>query len=613
MRSVQRTLQFLRPYKWRVFMAVFFTIIVTVLMIVPPRIFGEAIDEALTPITMVEEDIEGLDEEALDYDESVAMAREERQDLVDRAPLILMYFGIALAVVVTLRSILNYTLAVQMATIGHRFCFDLRFATWRHLQRLSLAYHKQTQTGKIMARATGDIDLIQQLIQGQLVNFIGDLIGVVAVIVILFFLEWRIAVIILGLVPLYVVAYMLYLKRIRDIRVEQRRLWDKMVGFLAEKVAAIAVVKAFVREKRETSSFMDVVKQKFSTDRQQLHTNRQLGLISSVISALGTGIVYSYGGYLVVQDQMTIGELVSITMYIGFVFQPAVRVVDFNASLQWAIAAMDRVFETLDRQPEIEDEPDSKLLPAFSNQIVIDNVKFVYSDGQVGIDGVTLKVKKGEIIGVVGQSGSGKTTLMNLLMRFYDPSSGRITIDGMDLRDIKMDSLRKQVSMVAQENVVFSVSIKENVRYGSRDATDEDIVRACKAADLHDFVMTLENGYETRIGEDGIKFSGGQRQRLALARALVTDPSILILDDVTSALDGETEAKVQEALRRVMQDRTTFIVAHRLSSVVESDRIVVMSDGKIVDVGTHQELYDRGGIYRDMFEEQFRSALEATS
>jgi subfamily B ATP-binding cassette protein MsbA len=594
-------------------MAVFFTIIVTVLMIVPPRIFGEAIDEALTPITMVEEDIEGLDEEALDYDESVAMAREERQDLVDRAPLILMYFGIALAVVVTLRSILNYTLAVQMATIGHRFCFDLRFATWRHLQRLSLAYHKQTQTGKIMARATGDIDLIQQLIQGQLVNFIGDLIGVVAVIVILFFLEWRIAVIILGLVPLYVVAYMLYLKRIRDIRVEQRRLWDKMVGFLAEKVAAIAVVKAFVREKRETSSFMDVVKQKFSTDRQQLHTNRQLGLISSVISALGTGIVYSYGGYLVVQDQMTIGELVSITMYIGFVFQPAVRVVDFNASLQWAIAAMDRVFETLDRQPEIEDEPDSKLLPAFSNQIVIDNVKFVYSDGQVGIDGVTLKVKKGEIIGVVGQSGSGKTTLMNLLMRFYDPSSGRITIDGMDLRDIKMDSLRKQVSMVAQENVVFSVSIKENVRYGSRDATDEDIVRACKAADLHDFVMTLENGYETRIGEDGIKFSGGQRQRLALARALVTDPSILILDDVTSALDGETEAKVQEALRRVMQDRTTFIVAHRLSSVVESDRIVVMSDGKIVDVGTHQELYDRGGIYRDMFEEQFRSALEATS
>jgi ATP-binding cassette, subfamily B, bacterial MsbA len=224
---------------------------------------------------------------------------------------------------------------------------------------------------------------------------------------------------------------------------------------------------------------------------------------------------------------------------------------------------------------------------------------------------VSLVVRKGETIGVVGKSGAGKTTLMNLLMRFMDPTRGRVTIDGHDLREVRLDSVRRQMSMVAQENVVFSATVAENVRYGSRDATDAQVEAACRAADLHDFVTGLEDGYETVIGERGVRFSGGQRQRLALARALVTDPAILILDDVTSALDGETEAKVQEALAAVMRGRTTFVVAHRLSSVVTADRIVVLEAGRIVDIGTHQELVSRPGPYRDLYDEQFRGALPA--
>jgi ABC-type multidrug transport system fused ATPase/permease subunit len=582
--SFRRTLLVLRPYRWQVVAAVLLTLAVTVLQLAPPRLFQWAIDAGVKP--------------AMDGTGT------------DPAERVLLWAASGVAVVVALRSLLNYVLSVLVAWVGHRFCFDLRFMTWRHLQRLSLAFHRQTQTGKIMSRATGDIELIQGLIQGQLVTFLSDLVTLVAVVGMLFWLEWRVAAMILALVPFYVVSYLAFLKPIRAMRQEQRRLWDEMVGRLTEKISAIGVVKAFVREKAETEAFMSIVRRRFDLDVRQMHLNRRLGLVSGVVSALGTGLVYSYGGWLVQTRQMTVGELVAVTFYIGFVFNPAVRVVDFNTQLQWAVAAMDRVFETLDTRPDIADRPDARPLPRFEREIAFEGVSFSAGGTEVLKD-VSLVVRKGETIGVVGKSGAGKTTLMNLLMRFMDPTRGRVTIDGHDLREVRLDSVRRQMSMVAQENVVFSATVAENVRYGSRDATDAQVEAACRAADLHDFVTGLEDGYETVIGERGVRFSGGQRQRLALARALVTDPAILILDDVTSALDGETEAKVQEALAAVMRGRTTFVVAHRLSSVVTADRIVVLEAGRIVDIGTHQELVSRPGPYRDLYDEQFRGALPA--
>jgi len=325
---------------------------------------------------------------------------------------------------------------------------------------------------------------------------------------------------------------------------------------------------------------------------------------------MGTGAIYAYGGWLVQHDQMTTGTLVAMTFYIGFVFNPAVRVADFNTAMQWAVSAMDRVFQTLDTRPDIEDKPNALPLPEIKGRVQFDNVVFGYMDGQPIIHQVNLDVRPGEIIALVGHSGAGKTTLMNLLMRFYDPLSGHVRVDGFDLQDVRLETLRRQVSMVAQENVLFSVTLMENIKYGNRDATDDQAIASAKAADLHEFVMGLPDGYQTMIGEDGIKLSGGQKQRLALARALVTDPKILILDDVTSALDGETEARVQDALNEVMTGRTTFIIAHRLSSVVHADRIVVFEAGEISDIGTHDELSVREGIYKDLYEEQFRSALQ---
>ncbi len=605
MRSFKRTLEFLKPYRRHLALAIFLTVCVTMLNIVPPRLFQFAIDSGIKPAFAALQEFNN----ATGAGKAVAQARwAELRDVA--GPRLLLLFSLLLVGTIATRAFLNYWLAILVNYIGHRFCFDLRFATWRHLQRLSLAFHKQVQTGKIMARATADVELIQGLVSGQLVAFLSDLITLVVVISILFAMQWRIAAVILGLVPFYVISYIFFLKHIRTIREERRRLYDEQIGQLTERIENIAIVKAFVREDAETEQFVKLANERFAVDVKQMHLNRRLGLISGIISALGRGVVYAYGGFLVQNGQLTVGSLVAIAFYVGYVFDPAVRVVDFNNQIQWAVAAMDRVFDTLDTRPEIVDNPDAEPLPRLAREIRFENVRFKYEQGDEIIKGVDLTVKCGEILGIVGHSGSGKTTLMNLLMRFYDPTSGRITVDGMDLREARIDSLRSQISLVAQENMAFSVSIRENIKYGFRDATDEQVVAASKAADLHEFVETLEDGYSTMIGEFGVRFSGGQRQRLALARALVTDPAVLILDDVTSALDGETEARVQEALRQVMKGRTTFIIAHRLASVVDADRIIVIEDGQIVDQGPHAELVTRPGIYRDMFREQFKGALD---
>ena len=613
MRPFRRTLEFLRPYRWRVILAVLLTLCVTLLQITPPRLFEATLDKGIQPVVSARLALEKLTKAPETPAQALVVAKSKVAAAEANGQRIILIVAGLLASAVVFRSFLNFILGTSLGWIGHRFCFDLRFATWRHLHRLSLAFHNQTQTGKIMARCTGDIELIQGLIQGQLVTFISDSVTLVAVLGVLFFLEWRLALIILALVPFYVISYLAMLRHIRGVSQEQRRLYDEMLGKLAEKIAGIAVVKAFVREDYETENFMSSVQAKFTVDMRQVHLNRRLGLVSGVISALGTGIVYSYGGWLVQHGEMTVGKLVAITFYIGYVFNPAVRVVDFNTALQWAVAAMDRVFQTLDTRPEVEDRPNAINAATFKDEIVFDDVSFAFHDAEPIVRHINLKVRAGEVIALVGHSGAGKTTLMNLLMRFFDPTKGRILLDGHDLRDYRLESVRRQMSMVAQENVLFSVSIMENVKYGAKDASDEHAIDACKVADLHDFVMELEDGYQTRIGEDGMKLSGGQKQRLALARALITDPSILILDDVTSALDGETEARVQEALKRVMHGRTTFIIAHRLSSVVDADRILVIEGGEIVDIGNHEELVSRPGIYLDLYQEQFKSALEPAS
>ncbi|MCL6474652.1 MAG: ABC transporter ATP-binding protein/permease [Firmicutes bacterium] len=576
MNNFWRLLGYLKPYRWRVIAAVLLMGLITISAVPMPLLFQYVIDDVFP----------------------------------NKKWSALTWVFWAVIGIHVLRGVVSFTLNYLINWLGQRVVFDLRFQSYRHLNRLSLSYYDQRQTGKIMARLTGDIDVIQYMITGGFVTLITDIVTLVAVTGVIFWKEWRLALITLAVVPLYVLVYKLYLKYIRDLSVQLREKWDAMLGTLQEKIAGISVVKAFVREDYETERFMQTVKENFALGMKQVHLNRQLGLFAGLVRAVGTAAVWYYGSVLVLGRQLQAGELLAFTFYMGYLYDPAVRVVDFNITLQWAGAAIDRVFEVLDTRPDIEDSPNARPLPQMRGEIEFRNVSFGYRPGQLVLKNVNLHIRPGEVVALVGPSGAGKSTLVNLIARFYDVTDGQVLIDGVDVRDIKLESIRRNVGMVMQESLLFSVTIKENIAYGRHNATEEEIVRAAKQADLHDFILTLPDAYDTKIGEDGIKLSVGQKQRLSIARAILTDPKILILDDATSALDSQTEANVQQALEHVMQGRTSIVIAHRLSTVVNADKIVVLDKGEVVDIGTHEELVNKPGVYRTLYEEQFKSAAD---
>ena len=571
-----RLLGYLKPYRARVSLAVLLLLGTTLTPIIMPRIVGYTIDGPLAHHNIG----------ALNW---------------------IFWSVLALYAV---RGIVSFALNYLMTWLGQRIVFDLRFQSYRHLNRLSLAYYDTRQTGKIMARLTGDIDTIQYMISGGFVTFLADLFSVLALLIVLFCNQWKLALVAMAIIPLYVINYKLFIRHIRPISVELRERWDAMLGVLQEKLTGINVVKAFVREDHETLRFMQTVRDNFTLGMKQMKMNRSLGAVAQIIRAVGTGAVLWVGGNLILHRQMHIGELLAFNGWVAFLYDPAVRLVDFNVTLQWAGAALDRIFETLDTRPEISDVPNAVPLRQMAGAVNLENVSFGYDRNNPILHDISLVVRPGEVVAVVGPSGAGKTTLVNLIARFYDVSSGRILIDGIDLRHVRLESLRRQVGIVSQESLLFSVTLKENIKYGRHDASNLGIFQAAKNADLHEFILNLPQGYDTKIGEDGIKLSVGQKQRMSIARATLTDPRILILDDSTSALDSNTEANVQAALERLMKGRTCFVIAHRLSTIMNADRIVVMEAGRIVDVGTHAELVSRPGVYRNLYNEQYRSAHE---
>jgi subfamily B ATP-binding cassette protein MsbA len=509
-----------------------------------------------------------------------------------------------------LRGILSFSLNYLIGWLGQRVVFDLRFQSYRHLNRLSLSYYDTRQTGKIMARLTGDIDTIQYMVSGGFVTFLADLFSVVVLLVVLFFMQWKLALAAVCVIPFYVLNYKMFIKHIRPLSEQLRERWDAMLGILWEKLVGITVVKAFAREEHETEQVMQTIRDNFDLAMTQMKLNRKLGAFAQIIRALGTGMVLWYGGALILQRQMQIGELIAFNGWIASLYDPAVRLVDFNVTLQWAGAAVDRVFETLDTRPEIVDAPNALSIRDMRGEVEFRGVQFGYDKEHSVLHDISLKVKAGEMIAVVGPSGAGKTTLVNLIARFYDIQEGQLLIDGVDIRQIRLESIRRQIGIVSQESLLFSVPLKENIRYGRKDADDVQVMQAAKHADLHEFILNLPQGYDTKIGEDGIKLSVGQKQRMSIARATLTDPRILILDDATSALDSKTEANVQAALERLLKGRTSFVIAHRLSTIMNADRIVVMDGGRVVDVGTHAELVARPGVYQNLYNEQYKSARE---
>ncbi|MCC6729575.1 MAG: ABC transporter ATP-binding protein [Chthonomonadales bacterium] len=576
MRNFLRLLTYLKPYRMRVAMAVGGMLMVTLSALPMPKITQYVIDVVLP------------------------------QKLTHALTLVFW----AIVGLYAARGAISFSLNYLIGWLGQRVVFDLRFQCYRHLNRLSLAYYDKRQTGKIMARVVDDINVIQYMITGGFVTLITDILTLLVVVPVIFLMDARLAWIAIAVVPLYVVNYKLFLRKIRPLSVQLREKWDALIGALQEKISGITVVKAFVREDYETEHFMQTVQDNFTLGMRQAKMNRTLGVLATIIRAAGTGLVYWVGARLVFGYSMKPGELIAFTGYIGYLYDPSVRLVDFNIQAQWAGAAIDRVFETLDTRPEITDAPGAVPMRDMLGAVEFQDVSFGYSPETMVLHDISFRVEPGEVIAIVGPSGAGKTTLVNLIARFYDVTDGVVTIDGVDVRGIRLEAIRRQIGYVSQESLLFSVTIRENIAYGYHDATEEQIVRAATDANLHDFIMSLPDGYDTKIGEDGIKLSVGQKQRLAIARAVLTDPRILILDDATSALDSGTEANVQRALERVMRGRTNFVIAHRLSTIFDADRIIVMDQGRTVDVGPHAELVARPGVYRSLYDEQFKSAQE---
>lgn len=568
-----RLINFLRPYMPRLIAAILCMLLAAAGNLFVPWIIKDVIDKVL-----VNKDMEQLN--------------------IIAAGIIVVFF---------LRGAFLYGQTYLMSYIGQRVVVDIRERLYRHLQRLSLSYFEKRQTGTVMSYITNDVAALQSAMVENFIEAVTEAATLIGTIIAMFYIHWKLSLLTVITFPLVAHTINVLGRRIRSAgHVVQERAAD-ITSVLQETISAIRVVKSFVREDYEVERFNRENKHNLRAQMKAAQLMAMLTPIVEFLAAIGVTIIIWYGGREVISGNLTSGSLIAFLIYVVNISNPLKRLSRVYANIQRAMAAAQRVFHVLDTKPEIEDAPDAVELPRINGLVEFKNVLFEYAPGEPALKDLSLVVQPGQMVAIVGPSGAGKTTIANLIPRFYDPSRGCISIDDYDIKKVQLASLREQVGIVPQETVLFNGSIYENILYGRLDATEEEVFAAARAANAHNFITAMPEGYDSQIGERGAKISGGQRQRIAIARAILKNPRILILDEATSALDTESEKLVQEALDQLMVGRTSFVIAHRLSTIQRADMIIVMDKGRIVERGSHTELLSSGGLYSKLYQMNFKN------
>lgn len=571
MGSYKRLVAFIYPYKYRLLFGLFCMVVAAMGYLVVPWLIKNVVDKVLAA-----------------------------KDMYTLNLIIAAILGVFLV-----RGFATYGQNYTMAYIGQRVIIDIREAVFRHLQRLDQAYFDRRKTGLIMSNLTNDVGALQTAIVDNLISFITEAVTLVGSLVFMFWIDWKLSLLTFIIVPVVLGITNIFGKKLRlaghDV---QGRIAD-ITSLLQEVISGIRVVRSFAREAFELKRFEGENIRNFKAVMKATKLTALLGPMVEFSAAIAVVIILWYGGYSVVNGVITAGALIAFLIYAINLSNPVKRLTQVYSNIQKAMAAGDRIIEILETKPEVVEKADAKELPALEGRVEFKHVDFSYDGEKLALKDVNLLVKPGHTVAIVGPSGAGKTTVANLLPRFYDVTAGELLIDGMNVKDVTMKSLREQIGLVPQDTMLFNATVKDNILYGRLDASDEEVYAAAKAANALEFIEKLPEGMDTVVGERGNSLSGGQRQRIAIARAILKDPKILILDEATSALDTESEKLVQEALERLMRDRTAIVIAHRLSTIKNADHIVVLKQGMVEEAGTHEELLEKNGLYGHLYSVQF--------
>lgn len=527
--------------------------------------------------------------------------------LADKNGTMLNWIAASIIAIFIVRGLFWYGQNYLMSYVGQSVIIDIRAAVFKKLQRLSVSFYDKNKTGTIMSYVTNDVNALQSAMVENTIEMITEGFILIGSVVAMIYLDWRLTLFTVCTFPVVLWFMEFFGEKIRKTGGRIQECTADITSVLQESVASARVIKSFVREDYEVDRFDVENKANFRANMKNAQLMATLTPVVELVAAIGVTMIIWYGGNNVINGTITAGSLVAFLTYAVNISNPIKRLTRVIGNIQKALAAAQRVFMIIDMPEEIAESRDAKQLPEVSGKVEFQNVSFAYNDKGNVITDLSFSVKPGEVIAIVGPSGAGKSTIANLLPRFYDVNKGDIKIDGHSVREVTLDSLREQVGIVPQETMLFNGSVYNNILYGRLDATKEEIEAAAKAANAHDFIMQLTDGYETKLGDRGVNLSGGQRQRIAIARAILKNPRILILDEATSALDTESERVVQEALDRLMVGRTSFVIAHRLSTVKNADKILVLEKGNLVESGTHDELLALDGLYAHLYKIQYRN------